>query len=161
MPIIKTINTVSVPPQPENSYEETSYQCSDCSQAFDVENDANKHFGKRHTVQASLTFGFPAKRAYLVLTAENFKLWLNSYRVDGGARIGGWKSPGWYVLNRTSERCGRGCCYKDWVSADSIENVVGSCLYRIQQEKATILEAEKIQALGLDYRSDVPDDTDD
>src|SRR5262245_57761327 len=115
--ITKVENTEVVP---ETTHSWTAYKCSDCGKEFDDERDANKHYGKQHAVAATTTFGPDKRKAYLLLTKEAWLAWLNSFHIDGWVYDGGWRGPGWYVLDRTSEPCGKGCCYKDCVGASSV-----------------------------------------
>lgn len=140
--------------EPEHSYELHYYCCPVCPAEFEEEADAQRHYGEKHAVRARVALDH--QTTYLLLTPEDYKLWLCSYRGEGFDEVseGGWEGPGWYLVQSKSVPCRKGCCYRMRTEAVSLNTVVGETLYKIQQQQRYVEALEAVVALGLAYRND-------
>lgn len=111
----------------------TSYECSVCKQEFDDEDDVKHHYGEHHAVKEKRVAGH--KAFYRFDTKEDFQAYVahivSDRRIDY-TYVDHLSGVGWFAFEQGSQPCGKGCCYKDTLTAVALEGVRSSVENRLR-----------------------------
>lgn len=145
--IREIVSTETIPAQAACEVEHREFQCGVCEATFAYKEDAEEHYGQKHTVKEERAIG--SRRFVRFETEEDFRCWHEYVEGYENVYVGEWNGPGWYHAFSGSERCSRGCCTQCYLKTEpAVYTVID-----LRQEAEQLLgrAAEINRELGLDY----------